>query len=101
MRSCSQRNPSKCVNKQPLRRSPRQGWAAPVSHLRPEPSLPIQPPAHHPPRPSLPQWFLEQHQMELGEDAEVKTAATLAQQMAYQNKVRRRGRGKSGSVLES
>lgn len=39
--------------------------------------------------------------MELGEDAEVKTAATLAQQMAYQNKVRRRGRGKSGSVLES
>lgn len=32
------------------------------------------------------QWFLEQHQMELGEDAEVKTAATLAQQMAYQNK---------------
>ena len=33
------------------------------------------------------QWFLEQHQMELGEEAEVKTAAKLAQEMAYQNKV--------------
>ncbi|GAB4823990.1 hypothetical protein N2152v2_011036 [Parachlorella kessleri] len=31
-------------------------------------------------------WFLEQHQMELGEEAEVKTAAKLAQEMAYQNK---------------
>lgn len=40
----------------------------------------------HPPPNSL-QWFLEQHQMELGDDAEVKTAAKLAQQMAYQNKV--------------
>ncbi len=33
-----------------------------------------------------PQWFLEQHGMELGEDPEVKTAAKLAQAMAYQNK---------------
>lgn len=41
---------------------------------------------HPPPNYSL-QWFLEQHQMELGDDAEVKTAAKLAQQMAYQNKV--------------
>lgn len=32
------------------------------------------------------QWFLDQHQMELGEDADVVTAATLAQQMSYQNK---------------
>lgn len=37
--------------------------------------------------------------MELGEDAEVKTAATLAQQMAYQNKV---GQGPGrGLLLES
>ncbi|EFN57421.1 hypothetical protein CHLNCDRAFT_56068 [Chlorella variabilis] len=32
------------------------------------------------------QWFLEQHGMELGDDPEVKTAAKLAQTMAYQNK---------------
>ncbi|KAL4425863.1 hypothetical protein ABPG75_009879 [Micractinium tetrahymenae] len=32
------------------------------------------------------QWFLEQHGMELGDEPEVKTAAKLAQMMAYQNK---------------
>lgn len=32
------------------------------------------------------QWFLEQHQMELGKHSDVLTAAKLAQQMAYQNK---------------
>jgi len=32
------------------------------------------------------QWFLEQHQMELGGDADVFTAAKLAQKMAYENK---------------
>lgn len=32
------------------------------------------------------QWFLEQARGELGEEPGVKTAATLAQQMAYQNK---------------
>lgn len=32
------------------------------------------------------QLFLEQHSMELGDEAEVKTAAKLAQMMAYQNK---------------
>ena len=35
------------------------------------------------------QWFLHQHQMELTEPlVEVKTAARLAQQLVYQNKVR-------------
>lgn len=33
------------------------------------------------------QYFIEQHRMELGEDPQVKTAAMLAQSMAYQNKV--------------
>ena len=34
------------------------------------------------------QWFLHQHQMELTEPlVEVKTAARLAQQLVYQNKV--------------
>lgn len=32
------------------------------------------------------QWYLEQHHMQLGREAEVKTAAKLAQQMAYSNK---------------
>lgn len=32
------------------------------------------------------QYFLEQHGMELGKDSNVKTAAKLAQTMAYQNK---------------
>lgn len=32
------------------------------------------------------QWFLEQHQAELGADSDVLTAAKLAQSMAYQNK---------------
>jgi 20S proteasome subunit beta 1 len=32
-------------------------------------------------------WSLEQHSMELGTDPEVLTAAQLARQMAYQNKV--------------
>lgn len=32
------------------------------------------------------QWFLEQHQMELGKDSDVLTAAKLAQSMAYNNK---------------
>jgi 20S proteasome subunit beta 1 len=32
------------------------------------------------------QWFLDQHQMELGEESDVLTAAKLAQAMAYQNK---------------
>ena len=35
------------------------------------------------------QWFLQQHSLELGDEANVKTAAMLAKQMAYQNKVRR------------
>ena len=33
------------------------------------------------------QWFLQQHSLELGDEADVKTAAMLAKQMAYQNKV--------------
>ncbi len=33
------------------------------------------------------QYFIDQHQMELGGDVAVKTAAALAQQMAYSNKV--------------
>lgn len=32
------------------------------------------------------QWFLEQHEAELGTEPDVYTAAKLAQQMAYQNK---------------
>eukprot|EP00891_Asterochloris_glomerata_P004470 jgi/Astpho2/4470/Aster-00078 len=32
------------------------------------------------------QWFLQQHSLELGDEANVKTAAMLAKQMAYQNK---------------
>ena len=32
------------------------------------------------------QWFLEQHEAELGDHPDVLTAAKLAQQMAYQNK---------------
>lgn len=32
------------------------------------------------------QWFLEQHGMDLGEEPEVKTAAKLAQRIAYENK---------------
>ena len=35
------------------------------------------------------QWFLQQHSLELGDEANVKTAAMLAKQMAYQNKVSR------------
>ena len=31
-------------------------------------------------------WFLEQHQMELGEEPDVLTAATLMQRLAYENK---------------
>jgi 20S proteasome subunit beta 1 len=31
-------------------------------------------------------WFLEQHQMELGQDPDVLTAATLMQRLAYENK---------------
>jgi 20S proteasome subunit beta 1 len=31
-------------------------------------------------------WFLEQHQIELGEDPDVLTAATLMQKLAYENK---------------
>ena len=47
------------------------------------PVLSIQCPLSWPP--AL-QWFLEQHRMELGTDPDVRTAARLAQQMAYQNK---------------
>lgn len=32
-------------------------------------------------------WFLAQHQMDVGDDVEVATAANLAMQMVYQNKV--------------
>lgn len=33
-------------------------------------------------------WYLSQHQMDIGEDVEVATAANMAMQMVYQNKVR-------------
>ena len=33
------------------------------------------------------QWFLQQHRMELEMDLSVRTAATLARNMCYQNKV--------------
>lgn len=32
-------------------------------------------------------WYLAQHQMDIGEDVEVATAANMAMQMVYQNKV--------------
>ena len=51
--------------------------AAPFAPFAPCPRLPL---------PACPQWFLQQHGMELGDEPEVKTAAKLAQTMAYQNK---------------
>ena len=32
------------------------------------------------------EWFLDQHRMELGEEPDVLTAATLMQRLAYENK---------------
>ena len=59
-----------------------------VCHLPPDQPRPANP-ALQPARAcsvAAPQWFLEQHGMELGEEPAVATAAKLAQEMAYQNK---------------
>lgn len=53
-------------------------------HLR-HATHPFTPPSLSP-RPAAPQWFLEQHGQELGDEPAVQTAAKLAQMMAYQNK---------------